>query len=526
MKWKLYFSSNSIDRKHQALFRRYFGVNPTTPDITQDPKYKFFTKSGALSYAVTVEHWIPATNNVLIEYDGKMLPTYNYMYAVALDDNGNPLPYDYCFFVTDYDIVSARTIRFYIEPDDFQNYFNLQLTGTMPNHYIYGTCIQTNDKQIANSNALKYRIIEPAPVGGSSVVKAFPDSEYIVVVLYKGQSGITIGALADFKNDTTQITKYEIATSIDFAKFAINGIAGGTTIDIYKWQDKDGKGNFAYVKAATENIEVYDAYILPADMFNLKDTTLSPRLTFDRVGGIEGYEIIGFNPPTTTQDVFIMDSTVDFERFECSFGTNMHRFPLNPTIEEYVAKLTLEVGQGQLKIQMSFNGQVAQIEDDFETPVIFSSAAQQYAQQSIFRAINAVKGGIGVVKDVAEMKPVNALTGAISIAESFIPPQSTMQVTGSASGLLNLRICNGIGLFYWNSENGDDVIAAREKYGYNVCTLTTYSNEVLSTDEVAENWYKFNNAQFITQFVPIAKRQAIEQMFNDGIFITKVYNVT
>ena len=192
MKWKLYFSSNSIDRKHQSLFRRYFGAQGN--DITQDPKYKFFTKGGAFSTVVTVEHWIPATNNVLIGYNGKELPTYNYMYAVALDDNGNPLPYDYCFFVTDYDVVSAGTIRFYIEPDDFQNYFNLQITGTTPNHYITGTCIQTNSQKILNGSD-RYRILEPKPIGGDSVINALENDGYILIVLFKAQTGITIGTL-------------------------------------------------------------------------------------------------------------------------------------------------------------------------------------------------------------------------------------------------------------------------------------------------------------------------------------------
>lgn len=520
MKWKLYFSSNAIDRKHQALFRRYFGVNPTKPDISQDPKYKFFTKGGALSYTVAVEHWIPATNNVLIEYDGKMLPTYNYMYAVALDDSGNPLPYDYCFFVRDYDIVSARTIRFYIEPDDFQNYFNLQLTGTVPNHYITGTCIQTNSQKILNGSD-RYRILDPKPVGGDSVINVLENDGYILIVLFKAQTGITIGTLAGETPDGSQITTYRKLPILKNAIAYLNDIAAATSTEVWQWTGS------VYEKKAQENIEVYDAYILPAKMFGLGDSVLDPYLRYDKIGGVAGLEVVSLEIPNPEQNINVsVPSSVNIDLSMCSLGTNKHRFefnPLNPTI---VCKLNAQAGQGQLKIQLSFNGNVCDIEDDFEAPVIFSSAAQQYAQQSIFRAINAVKSGIGVAKDITEMKPVNVVTGAISIAESFIPPQSTMQVEGTANGILNLKKCNGLGVFYYNSINELAQIGYIANYGYNVCELASFNNEVLSTDNTAETWYKFNNTQFITQFVPIAKRQAIEQMFNDGIFITKAYNVT
>lgn len=519
MKWKLYFSSNGVDRKHQILFRRDFGVNPSKPDITKDLKYKFFTKGGAFSYAATIEQWIPATNSIVIEYDGKTLPTYNYMYAVALDDNGNPLPYDYCFFVTDYDVVSAGAIRFYLEPDDFQNYFNLQITGTIPNHYITGTCIQTNSQTILNGSD-RYRILDPKPVGGDNVINVFTKRTYILIVLYKAQTGITIGTLAGETPTGSQITKFN-AVTLDVAISKLNEIAASTKTQIWKWTGS------VYEKQGEENIEVYDAYILPSEMFNLENTTITPQLFYDKIGGLDGLEVVNFSFPINEQNITVsVPTSVNLDLSMCSLGTNKHRFEFNPLNPSITCKLTAQVGQGQLKIQLSFNGNVCDIEDDFEAPVIFSSAAQQYAQQSIFRAINAVKGGIGVAKDIAEMKPVNAVTGAISIAESFIPPQSTMQVEGTANGILNLKKCNGLGVFYYNSINEMAQIGYIANYGYNVCELASFNNEVLSTDSTAETWYKFNNAQFITQYVPIAKRQAIEQMFNDGIFITKVYNDT
>ena len=520
MKWKLYFSSNGVDRKHQILFRRDFGVNPSKPDITKDLKYKFFTKGGVFSYAATIEQWIPATNSIVIEYDGKTLPTYNYMYAVALDDNGNPTPYDYCFFVTDYDVVSAGAIRFYLEPDDFQNYFNLQITGTIPNHYITGTCIQTNSQTILNGSD-RYRILEPKPVGGDSVIPALENDGYILIVLFKAQTGITIGTLAGETPTGSQITSYCKLPILKNAIAYLNDIAAATSTEVWQWTGR------VYEKKTQENIEVYDAYILPAKMFGIGDSVLSPYLRYDKIGGVNGLEVVSLEILNPEQNITVsVPSNVNLDLSLCSLGTNKHRFEFNPLNPSITCKLTAQVGQGQLKIQLSFNGNVCDIEDDFEAPVIFSSAAQQYAQQSIFRAINAVKGGIGVAKDIAEMKPVNAVTGAISIAESFIPPQSTMQVEGTANGILNLKKCNGLGVFYYNSINEMAQIGYIANYGYNVCELASFNNEVLSTDVTGETWYKFNNAQFITQYVPIAKRQAIEQMFNDGIFITKVYNDT
>lgn len=523
MKWKLYFSSNGVDRKHQILFRRDFGVNPSKPDITKDLKYKFFTKGGAFSYAATIEQWIPATNSIVIEYDGKTLPTYNYMYAVALDDNGNPTPYDYCFFVTDYDVVSAGAIRFYLEPDDFQNYFNLQITGTTPHHYICGTCVQTNETSIIQ-NTDKYHIIEPKPISGEKIQRILESQllNYTMVICYKTQAGAGISIFADFADNKTLVKSVGFDT-LEGAINKINQFSKQTSLKEYSWTYIKDSDSYEYRSDGVEqNIEVFDAYILPSALFNLKGESSNKSIIY-KFGDLDALTVFDFkNVGTSSQEIEI--NTENFIYKKCAVGTNMHRIDLNPLYKNTKIRLYKQTAQGQLKIQMSYSGQTIDITDDFEIPVIFSSAAQSYAQQSIFRSINALKGVIGIGGSIIQGSPLGVMTSTVDLTESFIPPQSVLQVVGNANGALNNVVCGGLGLFYFDSINEENVIASAQKYGYNVYTLTTYSNEVLSTDEPAERWYKFNNAQFITQYVPIAKRQAIEQMFNDGIFITKVYN--
>lgn len=521
MKWKLYFSSNAIDRKHQALFRRDFGVNPTKPDITQDPKYKFFTKGGALSYTATVEHWIPATNNVLIEYDGKMLPTYNYMYAVALDDSGNPLPYDYCFFVTDYDIVSARTIRFYIEPDDFQNYFNLQLTGTTPNHYITGTCIQTNSQTILNG-VEKHHIVEPTPKGGLKTVEVIQKQFCLITCLKVAdevETHVIVGFGAKPITDLDRkISKSDIQSFTDINEIVqyLKRQTEKTTTQFYSFSTTDQK----YIKNGEKNIDFISCFAVPLDWIKnyceLKnDSAIAPNLY--------SVEIVQNSSFSTTVQI---PTNPDLRNTICGFGTNQHRFRINPQITSFVYKISISANAGIFKIQLSLNGNATDITDDFEFPIIFSSAAQQYAQQSIFRNINAVVGALGVGGQLAKGNFLGAVTSGVNIAESFIKPQTPYETTGVASGLINFNLCNGVALFYFETLNELVLIGFELAYGFNIQAIGSLSNEVLSIDATGETWYKFNNAQFITQFVPIAKRQAIEQMFNDGIFITKAYEIT
>ena len=521
MKWKLYFSSNGVDRKHQLLFRRYFGANPSKPDIKQDPKYKFFTKGGAFSTPVTVEHWIPATNNVMIDYDGKTLPTYNYMYAVALDDSGNPTPYDYCFFVTDYDIISAGVIRFYIEPDDFQNYFNLQITGTIPNHYITGTCIQTNSQTILN-DVEKHHIIEPTPKNGLKTVEVI-QKQFCLITCLKVGDEVETHVIVDFGSKPITELDRKIATS-DIQTFAdINEIVQylkrqteKTKAKFYSFSTTDQK----YIAGTDKNIDFINCFAVPLDWIKnyceLKnDSVIQPNLY--------SVEIVQNSSFLATVQI---PANPDLRNTVCGFGSNLHRFRINPQIESFEYKINISANAGIFKIQLSLNGNATDITDDFEFPIIFSSAAQQYAQQSIFRNINAVVGVLGVSGQLAKGNVLGAITSGVNIAESFIKPQTPYETTGVSNGLINLNLCNGIALFYFETLNELSVIGFEAEFGFNIQGIATLSNDVLSTDPAGKTWYKFNNAQLITQFVPTAKRQSIEQMFNDGIFITKAYAVT
>lgn len=519
MKWKLYFSSNQVDRKHQILFRRYFGTNASKPDITQDPKYKFFTKN---AFAVTVEHWIPAQNEIRIAYDGKSLPTNNYLYAVALDTNGDPLPYDYCFFVTDYEILSAGTIRYYLEPDDFQNYFNLQTTGATPLHYITGTCIQTNSQKILTSDVEKHHIVEPTPKNGLKTVEVIQNQFCLITCLKVGDE-VETHVIVNFGSKTItgldrKISKNDIQPFTDINEIVqyLKRQTEKTTASFYSFSTTDQK----YVEGTEKNIDFISCFAVPLDWIKnyceLKnDSAIQPNLC--------SVEIVQNSSFSTAVQI---PTTPDLRNTVCGFGTNLHRFRINPQVSSFEYKINISANAGIFKIQLSLNGNATDITDDFEFPIIYSSAAQQYAQQSIFRNINAVVGALGVGGQIAKGNILGAVTSGVNIAESFIEPQTPYETTGVASGLINLNLCNGIALFYFETLNELILIGFEAQFGYNICAIASFENTVLSTDSPAETWYKFNNAQFITQHVPIAKRQAIEAMFNDGIFITKAYDFT
>lgn len=525
MKWKLYFSSNSIDRKHQALFRRYFG--PQGNDITQDPKYKFFTKGGPLSYAVTVEHWIPATNNVLIAYDGKMLPTNNYLYAVALDDSGNPLPYDYCFFVTDYYVASAGTIRYYLEPDDFQNYFNLQLTGTIPNHYITGTCIQTNSQKIL-SGVEKHHIVEPTPKGGLKTVEVLNDEFCIVLCARVGDEVqtcvyVSYDVSIDPEDEVNRNDIFKLVSRNNIVQ-SMQRLTEKTKATHYNYQshkNEDGTITYQYIDVGEINTDFISVFAIPYKW--IYDYVTIDYSDFYRGDGGSFVEI---RQNANFSQAVQIPTNPDLRNTVCGFGTNLHRFRVNPQIESFVYKINISANAGIFKIQLSLNGNATDITDDFEFPIIFSSAAQQYAQQSIFRNINAIVGVLGVGGQLVKGNVLGAVTSGVSIAESFIEPQTPYETTGVASGLINLNLCNGVALFYFETLNELALIGFEAEFGFNIQAIASFSNEVLSTDSTGETWYKFNNAQFITHYAPIAKRQAIEQMFNDGIFITKAYDIS
>lgn len=526
MKWKLYFSSNAVDRKHQILFRRDFGVNPSKPDITKDLKYKFFTRSDPFSYAATIEQWIPATNNIVIAYDGKTLPTYNYMYAVALDDYGNPLPFDYCFFVTDYDVVSAGAIRFYLEPDDFQNYFNLQITGTTPNHYITGTCIQTNSQTILNG-VEKHHIVEPTPKNGLKTVEVL-NGEFCIVLCSRIGDEVQTNVVVQYNVATDpedEINRGDILKFVTKSQIVqtMQRITEQTKAKNYNYQahkNQDGTITYQYIDVGEINTDFISVFAVPYNWIYDYTTLISTDFYLGSYGFVEIRQNANFS--ATVQ----IPTNPDLRNTVCGFGTNLHRFRINPQIESFEYKINISANAGIFKIQLSLNGNATDITDDFEFPIIFSSAAQQYAQQSIFRNINAVVGALGVGGQLAKGNVLGAITSGVNIAESFIKPQTPYETTGVSNGLINLNLCNGIALFYFETLNELAMIGFEAEFGFNIQGIATLSNEVLSTDPTGKTWYKFNNAQFITQYVPIAKRQAIEQMFNDGIFITKVYNDT
>ena len=522
MKWKLFLSSQILDKKHNIIFRRNFGFDPNNPDPTNDPKYKFFTKD-AKTYEVS--HWIPTINYIDLEYTPALsIPHFNYLYALAYDDNNKATDVDYCFFITDYQIVSARTIRYYLEPDDFQNYFCLKNNGATK--YIMGTCIQTNDTSIL-SNTDKYHIIDPKPINGEKIQQILTSQllNYTAVICYKSQTGAGISILADFTNDQTRVNSIRFDT-LDGAIDKINQFSKQTSLKEYVWTYIKDSDSYEYRNDGTEqNIEVFDAYILPSAMFNLK-TYSSNKTTIYKFGDLNALTVFEFkNVGDSSQELEI--NTENFVYKKCAVGTNMHRIDLNPLYKNTKIRLYKQTAQGQLKIQMSYNGQTIDITDDFEIPIIFSSAAQSYAQQSIFRAINALKGTIGIGGGIIQGSPLGVMTSMVDLAESFIPPQSVMQVEGNANGALNNIVCGGLGLFYFDSINEENVTKSEQTYGYNILKITEFYNTVEESENNNYFWYMFNNAQYATAHdTPLAIRQRIEQLFNNGIFIGKCYEIT
>ena len=527
MYWQLAFSCTvGMNKKENILFKRVRRVG-RTESLANDPKYKILTRNGAK--IIKINHWIPR-NYIDVEWDNNALPNYNYCYACAFNDDDSFLMEEYGFFVTNYEMVSAKVIRFYLEEDVFQNYFASGAKTTFVRQ-LRGTCIQTNDSSFySDSEIEKQQIIQPKSWGRGLVYRPFrPSDNQYMVLCVKTQEGVKTFIMANYINDTTKINALTAKVAA-LAQTDLTNAALATSATRYKWT-----GTKYEQDSKLSNIEPITAYILPIYFFREGYPTVD-RTYYYKFGDYSfiTFDFLDVDTTTLTLDLSSVFSG-DLKYYNCSFGTNMHRIEFNPLLNSLNCDISIMISNGLLKIQMEFCGQAIQIEDDFEIPFVDSDAARQYAQQEIFRNINALKGGLSIATNIigATTKAgigggisaaVGAIPTAIGIATSYIPPQAPLSVKGNPNGALNCGICGGLGVFYYEKTNKAEIKAVETRFGYNINNYKALINA--SIDDVTENdsskWYKYSNAQLTGYPLPEEKRRTIEQLFNDGIFIERI----
>ena len=531
MYWKLWFSiTPSLNKKENILFKRVRQVGETQT-LINDPKYKMLTRDGTKQ--ITIKHWIPR-NFVDVEWDGNVLPNYNYCYACAFGDDDSFLMEEYGFFVTSYEMVSANVMRFYLEEDVFQNYFASGAKTTYVRQ-LRGTCIQTNDPSFySDSNVEKQQIVKPKTWGRGLVYRPFrPSDNQYMVLCVKTQEGVKAFIMADFVNDNTKITALT-AKSAALAQIDLVKAARAANATRYKWD-----GTKYTQDSELANIQPITAYILPIYLFRDGYPT-ADRQYYYKFGDFSfiTFDFLDVDTTTLTLDLTTVFSG-DLKYNNCTFGTNMHRIEFNPLMTPLTCDISIMISNGLLKIQLEFCGQTIQIEDDFEIPFVDSDAARQYAQQEIFRNINALKGGLSIATGIigATAKggigggieaTVGAIPAAIDIAASYIPPQAPLDVKGNPDGALNCGICGGLGVFYSEKTNKTEIKAVETRFGYNINNYKPLINSDIEnvTENESAKWYKYTNAQLTGYPLPEEKRLAIEQMFNDGIFIERIVSYT